>query len=111
MTVMEAQTERRSARRYSLERHLEYRMRGVRPALSGFGMTVNMSSNGVLFRTEGTLLAGKPIVLEINWPVLLNESRPLKLVARGRLVWSETELSAMKIDGWEFRTQGNNHLP
>ena len=86
-------------------------MRGVRPALSGSGMTVNMSSNGVLFRAEGALLAGKPIILEINWPVLLNESRPLKLVARGRVVWSETELAAMKIDGWEFRTQGNGDLP
>ena len=106
MTGMGEQSERRSSRRYSIERGLQYQLRGVRPALSGAGVTVNMSSNGVLFRAEQSLLVGKPIVLEINWPVLLNEARPLKLVARGRVVWSDTTLSAMNIEGWEFRTQG-----
>jgi hypothetical protein len=89
-------------------------MRGVRPALSGAGVTVNMSSNGVLFKPEQALLAGepvgKPVVLEINWPVLLDESRPLKFVARGRIVWSDTEFAAMNIEGWEFRAQGA-HAP
>lgn len=69
-------------------------------------MTVNMSSNGVMFRAQQGLLVGKPIVVEINWPVLLNESRPLKLVARGRVIWSEALLAAMQIEGWEFRTLG-----
>ena len=104
MTSMGVHSERRSSRRYSIERDLQYRMRGVRSALSGAGVTVNMSSNGVLFKTEQALLVGKPIVLEINWPVLLNESRPLKLVAHGRIIWSDTELAAMNIEGWEFRT-------
>jgi len=106
MAGMSVHFERRSSRRYSIERNLQYRMRGVRPALSGTGVTVNMSSNGVLFRAEHPLLIGKPILLEINWPVLLNESRPLKLVARGRVIWSDTLLSAMNIEGWEFHTQG-----
>jgi hypothetical protein len=65
-----------------------------------------MSSNGVLFRSSEPLLLGKPIILEIAWPVLLNEKRPLKLVARGHIVWTEMELSAMNIEGWEFRTAG-----
>jgi hypothetical protein len=107
---MDVHCERRSSRRYSFERNLQYRMRGVRPALSGAGVTVNMSSNGVLFKPEQALLVGKPVVLEINWPVLLDESRPLKLVARGRIVWSDTEFAAMNIEGWEFRTQGAHAL-
>ncbi len=107
---MDVHSERRSSRRYSFERSLKYRMRGVRPALSGAGVTVNMSSNGVLFKPEQALLAGKPVVLEINWPVLLDESRPLKLVARGRIVWSDTEHAAMSIEGWEFRTKGAHTL-
>jgi len=107
MTSMDVHSERRSSRRYSFERSLQYRVRGVRPALSGAGVTVNMSSNGVLFKPEQELLVGKPVVVEINWPVLLDESRPLKLVARGRIVWSDTELAAMNIEGWEFRTQGS----
>ena len=65
-----------------------------------------MSSGGVLFTTEQVLESGKPVVLEINWPVLLDESRPLKLVARGRIIWSDGAMAAMRIDGHEFRTQG-----
>jgi Tfp pilus assembly protein PilZ len=76
----------------------------VRPALAGTGVTVNMSSNGVLFTADQPLLSGKPVVLEINWPVLLNESRPLKLVTRGRVVWCDSVRTAMRIEGWEFRT-------
>jgi hypothetical protein len=105
---MTAFSERRSSRRYDIQRHLYYRVRGVRPPITGQGTTVNMSSNGVLFRSEQPLALGKPVVVEIAWPVLLNNSRPLKLVARGRIVWSEMELAAMNIEGWEFRTQGAN---
>jgi len=97
-------TERRASQRYSIERSLRYRMRGIRPALAGTGMTVNMSSNGVLFMADQPLPPGKPVVLEINWPVLLNESRPLKLVTRGRIIWCDSISAAMHIEGWEFRT-------
>ncbi len=81
-------------------------MRGVRPALTGAGVTINMSSNGVLFRVEQPLLVGKPIHVEVSWPVPLNDTRPLKFVARGRVVRSDARFAAMRIDSWEFRTQG-----
>jgi hypothetical protein len=99
-------SERRSSKRYSIERQLNYRVRGVRPPITGHGTTVNMSSNGVLFRSEQPLVLGKPVIVEIAWPVLLNDTRPLKLVARGHIVWTELELAAMNIEGWEFRTLG-----
>jgi hypothetical protein len=107
---MNAFAERRSARRYDMERLLNYRVRGVRPPVTGHGTTVNMSSNGVLFRSEGALALGKSIVVEIAWPVLLNNAHPLKLVARGHIIWSEMGLAAMNIEGWEFRTQGGHPL-
>jgi hypothetical protein len=100
--------ERRTSQRYSIERNLHYKMRGVRPAVPGAGTTVNMSSNGVLFTTEQALPQGKPVVLEIHWPVLLDESKPLKLVTRGHIVWCDTLTAAMRIEGWEFRTHGPN---
>jgi len=103
-------SERRSSQRYSIERGLRYRMRGARPPLSGTGMTVNMSSNGVLFTTEQPLPLGKPVVLEINWPVLLDESRPLKLVTRGHIIWCDSVTAAMRIEGWEFHTLGASAL-
>ncbi len=101
---MSGNHERRGSKRYAIERHLQYRLRGVRPALTGSGTTINMSSNGVLFKTQHQLVLGKPVVVEINWPVLLNDTRPLKLVARGRVIWCDSTVAAMKIEGWEFRT-------
>ncbi|MFB3776424.1 MAG: PilZ domain-containing protein [Bryobacteraceae bacterium] len=100
--------ERRATKRYAIERSLRYRIRGVRPALTGAGTTVNLSSTGVLFTTEQSLPPGKPVVLEIHWPVLLDEAKPLKLVTRGRIVWCDSATAAMRIEGWEFRTQGAN---
>ncbi len=101
---MDRHSERRSAPRYSIERSLSYRMRGIRPPVAGTGVTVNISSHGVLFTTDQPLPSGKPVVLEISWPVLLSASRPLKLVTRGQIVWCDRATAAMRIDGWEFRT-------
>jgi len=83
-------------------------MRGVRPSLAGSGVTVNMSSSGVLFTADQPLPPGKPVVLEISWPVLLDEARRLKLVTRGHVIWCDSVTAAMHIEGWEFRTQPSN---
>jgi hypothetical protein len=64
-----------------------------------------MSSNGVLFTSDQPLPSGKPVVLEISWPVLLDESRPLKLVTRGRIIRCDSVMAAIRIEGWEFRTR------
>ena len=49
-------------------------------------MTVNMSSNGVLFTTDHYLLPGRRLEVSISWPAQLNSKVALKLVARGRVV-------------------------
>ena len=102
--------ERRSGRRYAIDRQVRYQIRGVRPALAGSGRSLNMSSGGVLFTTEHPLESGKLAVIEINWPVLLDHAKPLKLVTRGHIVWSDSAMAAMRIDAWEFRTQGSAGL-
>lgn len=73
--------------------------------MAGSGITVNMSSGGVLFTTGTPLRAGTPVTLEIKWPVLLDEVRPIKLVTNGTIVWCEGTRAAMHIQNWEFRTQ------
>jgi hypothetical protein len=42
----------------------------------------------------------------VSWPVLLNQSCPLKLVASGRVVRSDQNCTAIRMDRYEFRTQG-----
>jgi hypothetical protein len=49
-------------------------------------------------------------MLEVKWPVLLDDTQPLKLVTRGAIVWSEDGVAAMRIENWEFHTQNMNGL-
>jgi hypothetical protein len=69
------------------------------------GLTVNMSSNGVLFTTDRYLLPGRRLEVSISWPAQLNSKVALKLVARGRVVRSEDGRAAIEIHQYEFRTQ------
>ena len=102
---MSTAEERRASRRFPIERHVRFKMRGVQPALAGTGSTLNMSSGGVLFTTDQHLRKGCPVMLEIKWPVLLDDVRPLKLVTRGAIVWCGEGRAAMHIQKWEFHTQ------
>ena len=63
-----------------------------------------MSSGGVLFTTDQLLRKGCAVTLEIKWPVLLDDARPLKLVTRGDIVWCGEGRAAMHIQKWEFHT-------
>jgi hypothetical protein len=102
---MSTAEERRASQRFPIERHVRFKVRGVQPALAGTGTTVNMSSGGVLFTTDQHLRKGCPVMLEIRWPVLLDDVRPLKLVTRGPIIWCGGGRAAMHIQKWEFHTQ------
>ena len=97
--------ERRQSTRFPIEQDVRYRLKGHRPPVIGEGRTVNLSSRGVLFTTDRVLAKGSPVQMEINWPVLLDDSRPLKLIARGPIIWCDGEKAAMKFEGWEFHTR------
>lgn len=76
----------------------------------GGGKTLNMSSGGVLISTENSLLPGRRVEMMISWPAQLNNTCPLKLVARGRIVRVENGRAAIEIQQYEFRTQGKSGL-
>jgi hypothetical protein len=101
MTMVE---ERRLSMRFPIEQAVRYRLKGQRPAVIGEGRTVNLSSRGVLFTTDRILVKGSAVQVEISWPILLDDSRPLKLIARGPIIWCDGAKAAMKIEGWEFHT-------
>jgi hypothetical protein len=42
----------------------------------------------------------------MNWPVLLNESCPMKLMIYGCVIRSNEKGAAVAIERYEFRTQG-----
>jgi hypothetical protein len=110
MSLEKDKDDRRSADRFPIEREVRYRVLSRKTSTdgeSGIGVTVNMSSNGVLFTTDHYLLPGRRLEVSISWPAQLNSKVNLKLVARGRVVRSEEGRAAIEIHQYEFRTQAN----
>ena len=99
--------ERRSKRRFVIEQEVRYKMLyGQRIAETGVGKTLNISSSGVWFTTENMLTSGMPVEISMTWPVLLNETCPMKLMIYGCVVRSNEKGAAVAIERYEFRTQG-----
>ena len=100
--------ERRTKRRFQIDQEVRYKMLyGQRIAETGMGRTMNISSGGVWFSTENMLTSGMPVELSMNWPVLLNDSCPMKLMIYGCVVRSNEKGAAVAIERYEFRTQGS----
>ena len=100
--------ERRIKRRFGIEQEVKYKMLyGQRIAETGEGKTVNVSSGGLWFTTQSMLTSGMPVELSMLWPVLLNDSCPMKLMIYGCVVRSNERGAAVAIERYEFRTQGS----
>jgi hypothetical protein len=100
--------ERRTKRRFQIDQEVRYKMLyGQRIAETGVGRTTNVSSGGVWFSTENMLTSGMPVELSMNWPVLLNDVCPMKLMIYGCVVRSNEKGAAVTIERYEFRTQGS----
>ncbi len=108
MSTVKDKNDRRGSDRFPIEREVKYKILSKKHEEIGNGMTVNMSSNGVLFTTDQMLVPGRRLELNISWPAQLNARIALKLVARGRIVRYEEGKAAMEIQQYEFRTQGSS---
>jgi len=100
--------ERRGASRFPIRQQVHYqvlRRRGIRE--SGWGQTINISSSGVLFTTTHRLPPRVVVELDIDWPAKLDNRLSMKLVARGCVVHSGPDYSAIEIDKHEFRIKGS----
>jgi hypothetical protein len=63
-----------------------------------------MGSGGVAFSTEHALKPGAFVELSISWPVLLDDSCPMRLIVFGRVLRSQNHNAVCTIDKYEFRT-------
>ncbi len=98
--------ELRIHRRYPIALAVQYKWNQSRSAQRlGSGITINISSGGVLFRASETLPVRSPIELALNWPVSIDDCA-LKLVLRGRVVRSLQDTTAVRVIQYEFRTAG-----
>lgn|SRR5689334_1089294 len=102
---MEPLLDRRSKYRYPIQFDLEYRTkRGPGPSIAGVGHTINISSHGLLFRTNEKLIQGSIIEAVLNWPITLDDRIPLKLSIKGAIIRSDLDKVAVQIVSYEFRT-------
>jgi len=102
-------SERRSGCRYPLTLPVRYRIFGRdRAQRSGFGTTIDVSSRGVLFETEGSIPASGSIELAMKWPFRLGNSCYLQLIMRGHVVRSDDRKIAVHSEFHEFRTAGRS---
>ena len=104
MSTTKDKTDRRGSDRFPIEREVRYKILSKKHDEMGLGLTVNMSSNGVLFTTDQLLVPGRRLELNISWPAQLNHKCALKLVARGRVVRIEDGKTAIEIQQYEFKT-------
>lgn len=98
--------ERRGKCRFPLQRELRYKvLRDGASKEGGNGETYNIGSGGVFFTVDRDLPRGALIELSISWPVLLDDSCPVRLIVFGRVLRGGRGHCACTVDKYEFRTQ------
>ena len=104
--------ERRAKQRFPLDLTLRFTVsKGHRKQIQGHGTVVNISSNGVAFRTETELASGLPIEASMEWPIALNGDCMLRVSLEGRVVRVGNGLAVMSLARHEFRTGGRLGAP
>src|SRR5215467_4831527 len=98
-------SDRRGTSRFPLCEEVKYKLLHGKISSSGAGKTLNIGSGGVLFTTEERLPMGRMVELSVNWPARLDGTCPLKFVAVGRVIRSDSDKAAVRIERYEFRTR------
>jgi hypothetical protein len=104
--------ERRGTTRFPVREEVRYKvLQGKIDIPTGTGKTLNIGSSGILFTTEERLPMGRMVELSVNWPARLGGTCPLKFVAVGRVVRSDSDKAAVRIERYEFKTRALNGNP
>ena len=81
------QPERRAHVRYPVKLALRFLIRsGKFVSLSGEGTSINISSNGILFRSSKRLPDGEKVTAALQWPPTV-DGKPVILLIHGQVVW------------------------
>jgi hypothetical protein len=100
------QPDQRRDRRYPLHLKIEYQLpKAGTIRWSGSGRTLNISSHGVLFESDGLVPDRGEITLELDWPCLLDGVHHLKIVIHGRIVRRAGSKTAVRFTTYDFRTK------
>jgi len=104
--------DRRIVQRFPIEQDVSYKcVRGREVRTAGSGKTLEISSRELTFTTEQSLQTEQKVEVTVNWPALLDNTCPMKLVISGRVVRSGTGSVSVSINRHEFRTRAMNRIP
>ena len=70
---------------------------------AGRGELINISSGGLLFRSDSVLPKGELIEVDLAWPTPLDAVQPTRLCIHGIVVRSDAGGTALSIAKYEFR--------
>jgi PilZ domain-containing protein len=99
--------ERRQTQRYPITAQTQFILTGIR----GQAITSDISSGGVFLKTDRVLPVGKQIQLFIDWPALLDQRCPLRLVVTGKTLRSDEKGTAVGIIRYDFRIRPRRATP
>jgi PilZ domain len=100
--------DRRRKQRFPLNREVRYRLLQEANSEQSIGTAINASSTGLAFQCDRSLPVNALIEFSVSWPVSLQDTCPLRLVGKGRVVRCDGHSVACTIDKFEFRTQARN---
>ena len=104
--------ERRAKKRFPVEQEVRYSATmGPQVRETGTGKTINISSSGVSFTAQNMLPIGTRVELSINWPVLLSDTCPMKLMIHGQVVRCSDQAAVIATERYEFRTRARPPIP
>ena len=99
--------ERRQHQRFPITAQSQYILAGTK----GQATTTDISSGGVFLKTEKILPVGKQIQVLIDWPALLDQRCPLRLVIVGKVLRSAEGGTAVGIIRYDFRIRPRSAAP
>lgn len=99
--------ERRRHQRFPITARSQYILAGIREQAT----TLDISSGGVFLKTEKILPVGKQIEVLIDWPALLDDRCPLRLVIAGKVLRSDQAGTAVGIIRYDFRIRPKTAAP
>ncbi len=99
--------ERRQHQRFPMNAAAHYVFSGIR----GEAVTHDISSGGVFLKTPVILPVGKRLQIFIDWPALLDNHCPLRLVVSGRVLRSDTTGTAVGIIRYDYKLRRRGATP
>lgn len=108
----QTKNDRRSRRRYEIHLPVQYRVsQRSSVAITGTGMTCDLSTGGLGFRCRRTLPVGAHIELSIEWPASYGEGVAMELQVTGFVIRAEGNRVGVRVNSHRFRLLPSEDQP